>query len=158
MHPQYRLLTTEELQSLEKEFIEYLVLNGITADDWVKLKENNINAAEDIITLFSDVVFEGILRKAKFIEKRDTHHLHIYQCLEEKLVLVAMEADPEEPVNFNDPLFIQYAAATPPASLKIFTKSKLYSKKREIELFEMLNSGGIITDDKLFKALCLSLG
>ena len=34
----YRALTHEELESMEKEFIDFLVLNGITGEDWEKLK------------------------------------------------------------------------------------------------------------------------
>ena len=31
--PKYRLLTQDELNELEQEFINYLVVNGITAED-----------------------------------------------------------------------------------------------------------------------------
>ena len=54
VQPKYRELTTLELKELEKEFIDYLIVNGITADDWVKIKEEQQEKAEDIITLFSD--------------------------------------------------------------------------------------------------------
>ena len=51
--PKYRLLTLEELQELEKEFVEYLVLNGITADDWEKIKKENPSSARHIIELLN---------------------------------------------------------------------------------------------------------
>ena len=38
--PKYRLLTQDELNELEHEFINYLVLNGITAEDWEDIKKS----------------------------------------------------------------------------------------------------------------------
>jgi hypothetical protein len=44
----YRLLTLEELKSMEKEFVDFLVLNGIPGEDWVKLKDTDPDRAEGI--------------------------------------------------------------------------------------------------------------
>ena len=65
----YRLLTAEELELFEKEFIDYLVVNGITADDWEKIKSEDQFKAEQIMALFSDVVFEKIMRQTQFLNK-----------------------------------------------------------------------------------------
>jgi len=153
----YRLLNLEELTELEKEFVEYLVLNGITAEDWVKMKELDKEGAEGIIELFSDVVFEGIMRNVIFLEYRAENFIHAFQCLTDKLVLVAMESEEDSAVNFLDPAFIEAATINPPEKLIIRTTSKPYSKTRERELFDMIQAGCTISDGGLFKALCLKL-
>ncbi len=155
--PEYRRLSTVELEELQKEFIEYLVLNGITAEDWEQMKLKDSIKTEKVIDLFSDVVFESILRKTAFLEFRDKTKLHIFQCLPEKLVVVSMEAPDSEDADFTDNTYISKAAHQPPASLKVYTTEKKYSRKRESELFEMLQTGCVITDDRLFKTLCLAL-
>jgi len=155
--PKYRYLTKEELQSLEKEFIEYLIVNGITADDWEKMKKEQPAEAENIVGLFSDVVFEGTLRKIKFLEYREAYSLRTFQALETKIVLVAMTAEPREGVDFTKPEYLQKAMDNPPPSLKVFTSYKNYSKQRELELFEMMETGCLISDGELFKTLCLAL-
>ncbi|MEL6926072.1 MAG: DUF6495 family protein [Bacteroidota bacterium] len=155
--PKYRSLTSQELQELEKEFIDYLVVNSITGDDWVKLKKENLAKAEKIIDLFSDVVFEGVLRKVQYLEFRGQKVLRTFQCLADQIVMVAMEAAPESTADFNDPQFIARASTNPPEGLKIYTSSKAYEDTREMELFKMIESGCSISDGKLFKALCLSL-
>jgi len=155
--PTYRLLSLEELTELEKEFVEYLVLNGITAEDWVRMKEEDKAGAEQIIELFSDVVFEGILRKVNYLEYRAENFVHAFQCLPDKLVLVAMETEDEENVNFLDSAFIAEATLNPPDKLFVRTSSKTYSKTRELELFDMIQAGCTISDGGLFKALCLKL-
>lgn len=155
--PLYRTLTLTELQELQKEFVEFLVVNGIPAEDWERIKKEDKSAAEEAIDLFSDVVFDSIMRKTKFIENRGTHYVHVFQCLPNELILVAMEAELSEEVDFTNPDFLSSAMLTPPKGVKIFTSTKTYSKTRELELFEMLQKGSTITDDRLFKALCLAL-
>ncbi len=155
--PEYRLLSSSELEELTQEFIEYLIVNGITAEEWENIKATDLSKAEKIIELFSDVVFESILRKTAFLEYREKRKLHVFQCLPEKLVALVMETGDEAGGNFLDPAYVMKAANNPPVSLKVYTTEKKYTRKRESELFEMLQTGCTITDDKLFKALCLAL-
>ena len=153
----YRTLELIELEELKKEFIDFLVLNGIPADEWERIKKEDKQSATATIDLFSDVVFESIMRKTKFLEFRDSKHLHVFQCLQDQLILVAMEVDKEEEVDFLNPDFLSSAMLTPPKGVKVFTTTKNYSETRELELFKMIQKGCIITDDRLFKALCLAL-
>ncbi|MEO1051722.1 MAG: DUF6495 family protein [Bacteroidota bacterium] len=155
--PKYRSLTTAELVELEKEFIEYLVLNGIVAEDWEKIKQEDTERADKIIDLFSDVVFEGIMRKVRYLEYRSKQELMVFQCLEDKIVLVGMKGNGNPKVDFTDDQFIIDASVNPPKGLTVYTKDKAYKKQRELELYEMTETGCIITDDQLFKALCLAL-
>jgi hypothetical protein len=155
--PKYRLLTIEELQALEKEFIEYLVVNGISSTDWTSLKEEQPASAERIIELFSDLILGTILKNVGYLEKRGKNHLHVFQCLKEDLVLVAMEGPNQEEIDFTNPDFISSSMLTPPSSLQVYTTQKPYTLERELELFKMIEEGCVITQDKLFKALCLAL-
>ena len=153
IQPKYRELTSEELSELEKEFVEYLIINGITADEWVKLKAEEKEKAEDIITLFSDVVFEGVMQKITYLEKRLNDELMTFQCLKDRLVLVAITS---ESMDFSKPDSLQNLSEPPPDA-KVYTSEKKYVKQREIELFEMIQAGCNITDGKLFKTLSLAL-
>lgn len=146
----YRLLNQKELEELQKEFIDYLVVNGITADEWERLKQENKPEADQIIDLFSDVVFEGILRKTKFIEHRSDKQILAFQCLPEKLVLVGVKG---HGVDFSNLDFLKDTTT----DLEVFTAEKSYTESREKELFQMLEEGGEIADGKLFKQLCLML-
>ena len=151
----YRRLTLEELQNLEKEFVDFLVVNGIVAGDWVKMKAVEPEKAEKIVELFSDLVMESVLRKIEFLELRTKKLLLTFQCLEEKIVLVGVEG--EAPADFTNPDYIQNALKDSLPDLQIFSTEKKYTKSREEELFEMLENGHAVADGKLFKALALSL-
>jgi hypothetical protein len=151
----YRRLTLEELNEMEKEFVNFLVINSITAQDWERLKAEGL--ADPIIEQFSDVVFETIMRKVEFMECYEKKSIKSFQCLPDKLVMVCLTSTEDNSVDFSDPSYMQKAFQEPPGSLKIFTTEKLYSKQRELELFEMTEAGCTISDGKLFKSLCLAL-
>ncbi|UTW62256.1 hypothetical protein KFE98_19995 [bacterium SCSIO 12741] len=152
----YRLLTHEELMEMEQEFVEYLVVNGITAPDWEKMKKEEPAKAKQIIELFSDVVFAGILRKIKFLEFRSEHEVRVFQCLPEKLIQVALECEGEG-VDFTQEGSIEQVLSDPPAEISIYTVEKEYNESREEELFEMIEWGCLVGGESLFKALSLAL-
>ena len=49
----YERISKVELEKMEKEFIDFLVVNGITAADWVLIKENEPLTADKIINNIS---------------------------------------------------------------------------------------------------------
>ncbi|WP_421879372.1 DUF6495 family protein [Marinoscillum sp.] len=154
MQAKYRELTSSELKELEKEFIDYLIVNGITAEDWVRIKEAEKEKAEDIITLFSDVILEGVLRKVKFLEIRSKSDVRAFQCLEQKMVLVGMTTDNPE-IDFTDEAF--FSRPVSKEGIKVYTTEKAYTSVREEELFKMIQSGCQMSDGQSFKAISLAL-
>jgi hypothetical protein len=154
--PKYRQLSTDELQELEKEFVHYLIVNGITAEDWGRLKEDELEKAEDILTLFSDVVLEGVLRKINFLEFRSNNDIKVFQCLKDKIVMVGLTSDNPE-IDFTRQDIINNAGTISPKGLKAYTLSKSYQKPREEELFHLISNGCQISDSKLFKSISLAL-
>ena len=155
--PKYRLLTADELNELEKEFIEFLVMNGITADQWVKLKEDEKEVAEDMIVLFSDVVLEGVLRKVQFLEVVSKSDIKTFQCLDKKIVLVGMSSNSDDNLDFTNPEMVKIYMTSPPKNVKLYTTEKLYTNVREMEIYGMTQAGCAISDGTLFKSLSLAM-
>lgn len=153
--PRYRLLTKEELQELENEFVEYLIVNGITADDWVKFKEEDQPKAEKIVELFSDVVFEKILREVSFMEFHSPTHIQAFQCLKDKMVVMGLKADKDAGVDFTDKAFLEKAVRQQLKGVNVYSAEQQYEDVREQVLFKMSNNGISISDGKLFKQLSL---
>ena len=132
----YRLLTSQELKLFEKEFIEYLVVNGIAADDWKRIKEEEQEKANKIIDLFSDVVFEQVTRMIKVVEKLDAAVIQYIQCLEDKMELIAIKRKKEEidlsSLNLDQIKF---------EDVDLIKGSKPYIQAREIEVFNLIVKG-----------------
>lgn len=91
----YARLSLADLKDLEKEFIEFLVVNGIEAKDWERIKEEEIEKAEAIIGQFSDVIWEGVLRKIDMVEKRTSNSLTISRIRLNEMETLYFEVDDE---------------------------------------------------------------
>ena len=152
---QYRSLTQGELKELEKEFVDYLIINGFTGEDWEKMKVEAPEKAEKIIDLFSDVVFEGALRKMEYLEHRTSKQLVNFHCKKDEITMVGISIDDDAEGDFTDKEFLNKALKDSPKGLKIFTKDNPYSKTREMEMFEMIAGGCLPADGKVYKTLCM---
>ncbi|MCU0417177.1 MAG: DUF6495 family protein [Cytophagaceae bacterium] len=153
----YRRLTLDELQHLEQEFIHFLIVQGIDATDWVKMKEERMAEADQLIDIFSDIVLESSLKKISFLEIRTPKYIHTYQCLSNTLVLIALEADPSSEIDFTlvDPL--QEHSSKNRSALSVFTSTRPYSVSKEYDVFKLTEMGCLISDGLLFKQLSLLL-
>ena len=145
----YRKLSQNELKEFEKEFINFLVVNSITADEWVEIKANQKDKAEGIIDKFSDVIFESILRKANYLEFVSPKSIKCFQCLADEIVLVGVDAPKESNLDFTKQINSNFD------NLEVYTSTKKYKKQRELEIFDLIKAGAQISDGELFKKLCL---
>lgn len=155
--PKYRLLTKEELQGLEKEFIEYLVVNGITAEDWEIMKTDTPNSAERIVDLFSDVVFEKILRNVQFLEIHHQQSVRTFSCGQTEIEMITMESEDDQ-ADFRDAKFIAKSMLNPPKDLLIFKTRKPYHGNREEEIFKMIENGCLVSNGNLHETLTVAEG
>lgn len=140
----------------EKEFVDYLVVNGITAPEWETMKKEKSEEAIKIIGLFSDVILEVTMRKIDFLESRTCNEVRTYQCLDEKIVLMALKAKGAD-VDFSSEEGMLKAMQHPPQNLEVYTSEKKYTGVREEELFAMTQQGCLVSDGELFKTLSLAL-
>ena len=149
----YRNLTHEELESMEKEFIDFLVLNGITGEDWEKLKTGNPENAEGICEAFSDVVFTKILKQCRYSESHAAKYLVAIFCDNEVMHLQGLEAPEEMEIDFTNPMDFEKLKTSPPKGIQRIKSQKKYSQERELEIWQMLNNGFFISDQKLYMTL-----
>ena len=153
----YRLLTKEELEHLEKEFIAFLAAQTIPADDWVQIKADNPDKANQMIHTFSDVIMEEVLRKTQFLEKTDKNRIASIHFQSGQMILAAMEAPIDSDADFRDQEYIAQATVKPPGYLKAYTTAEKYESSRELELFKFIELGWLVSDGKLYKTLCLAV-
>jgi len=153
----YRTLTTEELNTFEKEFISFLVVNGIEATEWEKIKADSVDKTAGIIDQFSDVIFESVFRKSRYLDHISAKSIKCFQFLENEIVLVSLSADNESNVDFLSNTPMSEVIKTNLEDLAVYQTKKGFADQREIEMFEMTNKGATISDGSLFKQICLLL-
>jgi hypothetical protein len=138
----YRRLDRDELQKLEREFVDFLVINGITADEWVQLKENKPYDAGIIVDQFCDVVWESTLRKISYLDMQDDTYNYYFKCDPDKIHLIRTGHYQNNNSDSSTDL-----------ALKVQRQSKPYADNREEELFKMIENGCSISDGQIYDSL-----
>ena len=153
----YRRLTTTELQEVEQEFIRFLASHSITAPDWVKLKEKEQDKANGLIEIFSDIVFEQTLKKVRYLEQKMPKDYRTFHCLDEKIMMIGIIIEGPSQLDFTQNISPQEMMAQlqlSNAKLKLYKGEKKYQKEREVELFELMQQGALISKDgAMYKTL-----
>ena len=154
---QYRRLRQAELDDLEQAFIRFLATNSITGQEWVRIKGQQPERAEELIGLFSDLVFERVLKDIQYLEFKTSKDIKAFHCLESQIILNGLLVEGDTSFDFTleqspQQMFQQIQRSG--AKLKLYTAEKTYSRGRELELFEMMENGALISrDGALFKTL-----
>jgi|SRR3954471_17047027 len=149
----YKRLTTEELNALEPEFINFLAAAQITGPDWDKMKKKELSKADELIEVFSDMVYEKVLSKIKFLEYREKTTLNIFNCKEEQIELVGMRVNEHSQLDLTATDISSQWSESHANAVNVIKTERPYSKERNLEVFDLLQSGCLITDDKLFTIL-----
>ncbi|MFT4664434.1 MAG: hypothetical protein ACI8YQ_000573 [Polaribacter sp.] len=153
----YRRLTNDELSELETAFARFLAVNGIPADDWVKIKAEDYKRTEELIESFSDVVFHETLSKVEYLDFKTKKEIRTFHCSKEKIILRGITVEGETALDFTedeDSKLMLTKMQASGAKLSIYVTEKKYKDdKREMELFTMMESGCLISDGSLFKLL-----
>ncbi|ANH60941.1 DUF6495 family protein [Dokdonia donghaensis] len=147
----YARLTKEQLEELHPEFINFLATQSITADEWATIKENQPLVAEEEIDVFSDLVWEGVLTKAQYLEHISPNQMHLFFLRENNMALIAIKINKEN---------IDITTAEGYGWLKenlgdddvvFMSASKDYSEDRNADKFKLIREGAVITRGDLYK-------
>lgn len=149
----YKRLSPEELQALEKDFILFLAHAQITGPDWEKMKKEEPIKAEELIDVFSDVVYDKVLKKIQYLEYREPKSLNIYKCDTSKIELVGIRVNEQSDLDLTAENVFEQWNESNNSSVTIINSEREYTKERELEVFELLQTGCLITNDKLFSIL-----
>lgn len=146
----YRRLTKQQLEELQPEFINFLATQSITGEEWKNLKEDKPEVAEEEVDVFSDLIWEGVLTKVKYLENISEQHMHFFHCTTKEMKLISVkvmnpEIDLTTTVGFNwfkknwQSDFVEY-----------LTASKAYVEEN-LDKFKLIEQGAAITKGDLYK-------
>ena len=147
----YSRLSLQDLQDLETEFVEFLVLNGIPAEDWEELKKQDSDKVEQVIDHFSDVIWESVLRKTEIVEHRRKEKLTICRVENGKLItLLIRSSDPE--LDFTKPADLKTVFEDVNKHVVSLQTDEIEKSEPE-QLFELLEVGFYISKDPEYMKL-----
>ena len=154
----YRRLSAEELNLLEKEFIQFLAANTVTAEDWVQIKKEKPEVAEKLIELFSDNVLDQVLGKIVFTENYLGQEVRLAQygtAKVEQIIIKTEESGPD--ISTPEALAKAVSEEQQRSRLSIYTATKKYTGDRKAAVFSGLQKGAAPTQGQFFKVLATAI-
>jgi len=117
------------------------------------MKKMENEKANELIDVFSDMVYDKVLGKILYLEYRDEKTLNIFHFGENKVNLIGLRVKEGGKLDLTAPDVLTQWNESHQASVNMVRSERNYEKEKQLEIFELLQNGCLITDDKLFKLL-----
>ena len=147
----YTRLTKEQFEELHQEFINFLATQSVTADEWSNIKANKPELAEQELDVFSDLVWEGVLTKAEYLENISPQHMYLFYLAKDEIELVGLKLKKTDIDLTTSEGFGWLRENLLSDDVELFTAKKEYSKDKQLNKFELIQKGAVITKGDLFK-------
>jgi hypothetical protein len=146
----YARLTKEQFEELHQEFINFLATQSITADEWKKLKIEKPEVAEQELDIFSDLIWEGVLNKVKYLEHISPKQLMLFHVSEAFMELIAIKVD-EESIDITTEYGYKWLQQNlHDDSVNLYTSTKAITDDRNKDIFVLIQQGSVITKGELY--------
>ncbi|WP_445737509.1 DUF6495 family protein [Mariniflexile sp.] len=147
----YSRLTKEQFEELHQEFINFLATQSITADEWANLKTNKPELAEMELDVFSDLIWEGVLNKAKYLEHFSAQHIYLFRLGGKKMKAIVVNVKNDKVDITTKDGYNWLRENLMDESVEFLQADKPYSDDINLDKFKMIEQGAAITKGDLFK-------
>lgn len=149
----YSRLTKEQFEELHPEFVNFLATQAIDKAEWDKIKTEKPEVAEQELDVFSDLIWEGVLGRAEYLEHFSKNHIFLFQCFETEVKSIVLKSLVPE-VDFLTKEGLQWLSDnmfTETIEMKI--GKKVFTDERNFSLFQLIQQGAFLSDGQLFKQI-----
>ena len=146
----YTRLSKEQFEELHQEFINFLATQSITADEWKEIKATKPDVAEQELDVFSDLIWEGVLKRVQYIEHISAKQLHLFHCTDKDMRLIALKINNENIDLTTSEGFQWFRDNLLSDDVEFYTSRKDYSDDPSADKFKLIEQGGNITKGELF--------
>lgn len=147
----YRRLTKEQFEELHQEFINFLATQSITHDEWNHLKTNKPELAEAELDVFSDLIWEGVLNKAEYLEHFAPQHMYLFHLGEEKMHAIVVNVKNEAVDITTKEGYDWLRNNLMDDRVEFLQADKAYSDDKNADKFKMIEQGAVITKGELYR-------
>ena len=149
----YTRLTKEQFEELHPEFINFLASQSIDKAEWDSIKVNKPEVAEQELDVFSDLIWEGVLTRAEFLEHFSKNHIFLFQCFDTYVNSIVLKSLVPE-VDFLTKEGLQWLSDnmfTETIEMKI--GKKVFTEERNASIFALIQQGAILSDGQLYQQI-----
>jgi cag pathogenicity island protein 24 len=147
----YSRLSKEQFEELQQEFINFLATQSITAEEWQNIKANKPEVAEQELDVFSDLVWEGVLKQAKYLENISAQHMYLFHLGDKQIELIGLKIKKTEIDLTTKEGFTWLRENLLGDDVELFNAKKEYSEDAQLDKFKLIQQGSFITKGQLFK-------
>ncbi|SHG18109.1 hypothetical protein SAMN05443549_102330 [Flavobacterium fluvii] len=149
----YTRLTKEQFEELNQEFSTFLATQTIDKTEWDQLKAEKPEVAEQELDVFSDLVWEGVLSRAEYLEHFSKNHIFLFQCFDTYVQSIVLKSLVPE-TDFLTKEGLQWLSDNMfTETIEIKTGKKVFTEERNSSVFELIQQGSFLSDGQLFKQI-----
>jgi carboxylesterase type B len=146
----YRQLTKEQFESLHEEFALFLATQSIDVKEWNELKKEKPQVAEDEMNVFSDVVWDDVLNKTKYLEHFSKQSVNLFKCDKNEIHRIFVKINKD--INLLEQEGFEWLLSNPTdAAVEYFNGTKKYASERNTEIFDLIEKGSAIAKGELYE-------
>ncbi len=154
----YRQLTKEQFTELNQEFAQFLASQQIDVNEWDTIKKEKPSIAEEELNLFSDVVWERVLKKTKYVEHISENHINLFKCNSTEIIRIYIQLNDKNRSFLNSKDYNWFIKNPLDRRIEYFKAAKKYKKERNIEIFDLIEKGSQISKGDLFNTISELIG
>jgi hypothetical protein len=149
----YSRLTKEQFEELHPEFINFLATQSIDKAEWDKIKLEKPEVAEQELDVFSDLIWEGVLSRAEYLEHFSKNHIFLFQCFDTYIKSIVLKALVPE-IDFLSKEGLQWLSDNMfTDTIEMKTGKKEFTEERNASIFQLIQQGSFLSDGQLFKQI-----
>ena len=146
----YRRLTKEQFEALHHEFANFLATQSIDKGEWDTIKAQQPEVAEQELDVFSDLIWEGVLTGANYLEHFSKNFIFLFHCQETLVKTIVLKSLVPE-TDFMTKEGLQWLSDNMfTETVEIKLGQKTYDKDRNEAIFELIQQGAILSDGQLY--------
>ena len=153
----YARLTKEQFEELHQEFINFLATQSIDAKEWTNIKETKPEVAELELDVFSDLVWEGVLAKAQYLEHISAKSIHLFSLNDDNMHLIGVKVKNDIDLTTAEG-FDWLRENLLDDTVEFVTATKEYSENRNLDKFTLIQQGAVITKGDLYNYFAKLIG
>jgi hypothetical protein len=149
----YTRLTKEQFEELHQEFTTFLATQSIDKAEWDTIKKEKPEVAEQELDVFSDLIWEGLLTKAQFLEHFSKNHIFLFQCFDTEVKSIVLKSLVPE-VDFLTKEGLQWLSDNMfTETIEMKVGKKVFTEERNYSLFQLIQQGAFLSDGQLFNQI-----
>jgi hypothetical protein len=157
----YQRLELSQLELLSKEFVQFLALNGIIAEDWEKIKINQRNKMNLLLDQFSEMVWETTIQESAYYLLLQEKEWIAFHCSMDTMQMLNLRLENAHAFSFLDYDTLNAALSYIPeeATKNTFSSTRPFKTEdvRNNQVYTLLKSGYKIIQKEQWELLIATI-